>query len=192
MPIIRRRPYPTDLCEAEWAALEPLLPPPSRLGRLLKWPRQVMAEAIFYLVRSGCALGRRRLRPTGRMIGSADHGGCCRGTSHLGRPYIRSSADGAATTRCAACTTVCEFSHARRRGATPSRALPSSTALDRAAIKGALHRRRRPRSGLSLSSGQPPAGPGGPRQAHRRPQAAPSRGHLRPHPACARARCRPA
>ncbi len=50
-----RRPYPTDLSDAERAALEPLLPPPARLGRPLEWPRRLMAEAIFYLVRSGCA-----------------------------------------------------------------------------------------------------------------------------------------
>ncbi|WP_222183995.1 transposase, partial [Geminicoccus harenae] len=49
------RPYPSDLSDAEWTALEPLLPPPSHLGRPPKWPRRVMAEAIFYLVRSGCA-----------------------------------------------------------------------------------------------------------------------------------------
>ena len=51
----RPRRYPTDLSDAEWAALEPLLPPPARTGRPLKWPRRPMAEAIFYLVRSGCA-----------------------------------------------------------------------------------------------------------------------------------------
>ena len=49
------RAYPSDLTDAEWVALEPLLPPPSRIGRPLKWPRRAMAEAIFYLVRSGCA-----------------------------------------------------------------------------------------------------------------------------------------
>ena len=47
--------YPTDLSDAEWAALEPLLPPPASRGRPLKWPRRLMVEAIFYLVRSGCA-----------------------------------------------------------------------------------------------------------------------------------------
>jgi len=30
------RPYPSDLSDAEWVALEPLLPPPSRIGRPLK------------------------------------------------------------------------------------------------------------------------------------------------------------
>jgi len=49
------RRYPTDLSDAEWAALEPLLPPPAPRGRPLKWPRRLMTEAIFYLVRSGCA-----------------------------------------------------------------------------------------------------------------------------------------
>lgn len=49
------RRYPTDLSDAEWAALGPLLPPPAARGRPLKWPRRLMVEAIFYLVRSGCA-----------------------------------------------------------------------------------------------------------------------------------------
>ena len=44
------RRYPTDLSEPEWAALEPLLPPLASRGRPLKWPRRLMAEAIFYLV----------------------------------------------------------------------------------------------------------------------------------------------
>jgi putative transposase len=55
VPDADRQPYPSDLTDAEWAALEPLLPPPSRRGRPLKWARRLMAEAIFYLVRSGCA-----------------------------------------------------------------------------------------------------------------------------------------
>ncbi len=61
MPEPRTRCYPTDLSDTEWAALEPLLPPPARTGRPLKWPRRLMAEAIFYLVRSGCAW---RMLPT--------------------------------------------------------------------------------------------------------------------------------
>ncbi|MBL6082634.1 transposase [Belnapia sp. T18] len=44
-----------DLSNAEWAALEPLLPPTGVQGRPLKWPRRLMVEAVFYLVRSGCA-----------------------------------------------------------------------------------------------------------------------------------------
>jgi len=54
------RPYPSDLSDAEWAVLAPLLPSPSRIGRPPKWSRRIMAEAIFYFVRSGCA---RRMLP---------------------------------------------------------------------------------------------------------------------------------
>lgn len=49
------RPYPSDLTDAEWAALEPLLPLPCRTGPPPKWSRRIMTEEIFYLVRSGCA-----------------------------------------------------------------------------------------------------------------------------------------
>lgn len=51
MPGPRTRRYPTDLSNTEWAALVLLLPPPARTGRPLKWPRRLMAEAIFQLVR---------------------------------------------------------------------------------------------------------------------------------------------
>jgi transposase len=51
---------PTDLTDAEWAALEPLLPLPAPRGRPPKWPRRLIAEAVFHLVRSGCA---RRMPP---------------------------------------------------------------------------------------------------------------------------------
>jgi putative transposase len=61
MPEPQTRRYPTDLSDTEWAALEPLLPPPARTGRPLKWPRRLTAEAIFYLVRSG---GAWRLLPS--------------------------------------------------------------------------------------------------------------------------------
>lgn len=53
MPV-PRRPYPSRLTDAEWALLEPFLPPAGR-GRPPKWPRRLVADAIFYLVRSGCA-----------------------------------------------------------------------------------------------------------------------------------------
>jgi transposase len=33
-----RRPYPTDLTDAEWAVLEPLVPPPKPGGRPCRWP----------------------------------------------------------------------------------------------------------------------------------------------------------
>jgi putative transposase len=50
-----RRFYPTDLSDAEWALLAPLLEKPGNRGRPPKWPRRLIADATFYLLRSGCA-----------------------------------------------------------------------------------------------------------------------------------------
>src|SRR6267378_3606332 len=47
-----RVPYPTDLCDAEWAILEPLLPPSKSLGRPRADLRAVL-NAIRYVTRSG-------------------------------------------------------------------------------------------------------------------------------------------
>ena len=57
-------PCPSDLSDAGWAALEPLLPPPSHIGRPFKWPRRLMVGAIFCPVRSGCAW---RMLPRGHV-----------------------------------------------------------------------------------------------------------------------------
>lgn len=54
MPGTRYQPFPPTLSGAGWTALEPLLPAPSPIGRPLKWPRRLMAEAIFHLVRISC------------------------------------------------------------------------------------------------------------------------------------------
>lgn len=45
--------YSSDLTDAEWAVLEPLLPPQSRLGRPPEWPRRVIMNGLFYVLRSG-------------------------------------------------------------------------------------------------------------------------------------------
>src|SRR3712207_2919268 len=50
-----RRPYPSDLTDQEWTLLEPLLASPERRGRPPKWPARRVADAVFYLLRSGCA-----------------------------------------------------------------------------------------------------------------------------------------
>ncbi len=51
----RRRPYSSDLSDAEWVLLEPLLASPERRGRPPKWCTRRIADAVFYLLRSGCA-----------------------------------------------------------------------------------------------------------------------------------------
>lgn len=43
---------PSDLTDAEWAVLEPFLPPPSQVGRPRKWPLRRIVEAILYVLRA--------------------------------------------------------------------------------------------------------------------------------------------
>ena len=51
----RTSPYPSDLSDTEWALLKPLLESSERRGRPPKWPARRVADAVFYLLRSGCA-----------------------------------------------------------------------------------------------------------------------------------------
>jgi transposase len=46
--------YPTDLSDAEWTILGPLIPAAKAGGRPLTWSRRRVCDAIFYLIRSGC------------------------------------------------------------------------------------------------------------------------------------------
>lgn len=46
--------YPSDLSDEEWAILEPLLSSAEKRGRPPKWPPRRVADAVFYLLRSGC------------------------------------------------------------------------------------------------------------------------------------------
>lgn len=50
-----RQGYPTDLTDAEWALLAPHLPPASPRGRPRVHSYRMILDAIFYLVRGGCA-----------------------------------------------------------------------------------------------------------------------------------------
>jgi transposase len=45
--------YSSDLKEAEWAVLDPMLPMPPRLGRPRKWSRREIVNGILYLLRGG-------------------------------------------------------------------------------------------------------------------------------------------
>src|SRR5215475_3099770 len=50
-----RKVYSTDLTDAEWRRLEPLVPAPKPGGRPAKYPRREIVNAIFYLLRTGCS-----------------------------------------------------------------------------------------------------------------------------------------
>jgi len=45
--------YPSDMANAKWAVLEPLLPPASPVGQPRKWPLRNIVEAPLYLLRGG-------------------------------------------------------------------------------------------------------------------------------------------
>ena len=49
-----RIPYPSDLTDAEYARVAPLLPLPSRRGRPRVHPWRARLDGMFYLVRTGC------------------------------------------------------------------------------------------------------------------------------------------
>jgi putative transposase len=47
--------YQTDLSEVEWQIVEPLLPGQKARGRKIVYSRREILNAIFYIVRAGCA-----------------------------------------------------------------------------------------------------------------------------------------
>jgi transposase len=47
--------YETDLTDAEWALVEPLLPEPASCGRPPLWPMREILNGIFYVLRGGIA-----------------------------------------------------------------------------------------------------------------------------------------
>ena len=49
-----RRAYPSDLTDAQWTLLEPLLPHPRGAGRRPGIPRREIVNALLYLERTGC------------------------------------------------------------------------------------------------------------------------------------------
>jgi transposase len=48
-----RRPYPTDLADSEWAAIEPLLPAAHTRGRPIEYTRREIVNAILYVLDIG-------------------------------------------------------------------------------------------------------------------------------------------
>ena len=46
--------YPTDLTDAQWQRIEPLVPPPKPGGRPVSVSRRELLDAIVYVVRNGC------------------------------------------------------------------------------------------------------------------------------------------
>jgi putative transposase len=49
-----RPPYPTDLTNAQWARLAPLVPAQQERGRPLKYARREILNALLYMAHTGC------------------------------------------------------------------------------------------------------------------------------------------
>ena len=50
-----RKAYQSDLTDAEWSFLEPLMPLPDATGRPRMHTTREILNAVFYVVRGGCA-----------------------------------------------------------------------------------------------------------------------------------------
>ena len=50
----KRKPYPSDLSDAEWEILKPLIPAAKRGGRPRKVNMREVLNGIFYVLKSGC------------------------------------------------------------------------------------------------------------------------------------------
>ena len=48
-----RRPYPSDLTDAQWAILAPLVPAVRPGGRPAKHARRAIVDALLYVLRGG-------------------------------------------------------------------------------------------------------------------------------------------
>ena len=51
---MRMNHYPSDLTDAQWALIEPYIPPEPGGGRPRKTELRDVLDAIFYLLRTGC------------------------------------------------------------------------------------------------------------------------------------------
>src|SRR5215203_2422169 len=49
-----RKPYPTDLSDAEWNYIQPHLPAPKGHGRPRTHDLRKILDAVFYVLKSGC------------------------------------------------------------------------------------------------------------------------------------------
>ncbi len=51
---MKRKPYPSDLSDAEWKLIEPLLPKPLHRGPKANVDLREVVNGIFYLLQEGC------------------------------------------------------------------------------------------------------------------------------------------
>ena len=49
-----RKPYPTDLSDAEWRRIKPWVPGDASTGRPPKYDKREILDAVLYVTRNGC------------------------------------------------------------------------------------------------------------------------------------------
>lgn len=54
---MKRKPYPSDVSDEQWALIEAVLPPPKqgRSGRPRQWSKREVFNALLYQARNGCS-----------------------------------------------------------------------------------------------------------------------------------------
>lgn len=52
---MNRKPYPTDLTDAQWRRIEPLVPKPKPGGRPAKCSRREIVDGLMYITANGCS-----------------------------------------------------------------------------------------------------------------------------------------
>jgi putative transposase len=55
LPRRKRRAYPSDLTNSQWAVIDPMIPDAAPGGRPRRAPKREIVEAILYLPRAGCS-----------------------------------------------------------------------------------------------------------------------------------------
>jgi Putative transposase of IS4/5 family (DUF4096) len=65
--------YPSDLRDAEWARLEPMLPPARPGGRPRKTDIRAAMSAVLYLPRTGCPLALSAARQLSATLDGLQH-----------------------------------------------------------------------------------------------------------------------
>ena len=61
-----KRPYPTDLSDAEWNHIAPHLPSPKRFGPPRSYDLREILNAVYYLPKTGCQW--RLMSPEGYLV----------------------------------------------------------------------------------------------------------------------------
>src|SRR4051794_33042146 len=103
-----RRAYQSDLSDEEWEVLKPHLPVPQASGRPRLHPLREIVDAVFYVLRGGCAW---RLLP--------------HDLERPGRPSSTTSASGGSTVRGSGCTRHSAAGYEYASGGTLNPAPPS-------------------------------------------------------------------